>query len=121
MARPFLSERLTDTTIPHLRARSLESRLGVDGVTVYFDRGGTVVGPIDVVVEWANRVPSQSRGTTNVIGVDGDLHARPDDVTGVLTAGTLFQLDGNPCEVTRDALTVQGVGIVPFRMTGGAA
>lgn len=118
MVRPFLSSTLTETTIPRLRARGLETRLALDGRTVRFQLpDGTVTGAIEVAVVWANRQPAASSGTTDVIGVDGDLHGRPDEVTGTLTAGTLFQLDGNPCEVTRDAMTVQGVGIVPFRLT----
>lgn len=118
MVRPFLSDRLTGTTIPALRARGLETRLALDGRAVRFRTPeGTVTDAIEVVVVWANRQPTGTRGATNVIGVDGDLHGRPADVVGTLTAGTLFQLDGNPCEVTRDALDVQGVGIVPFRLT----
>lgn len=122
VTRPFLSTQLMDSTIPRLRARGLETRLALDGRLVRFRTpAGTVTGPITVVVAWANTQPTGQRGTTDVIGVDGDLHGRPADVTGVLLAGTLFQLDGNPCEVTQDALTDRGIGIVPFRMTGQGA
>ncbi len=121
MVRPFLSDRLTETTIPRLRARGLETRLRLDGRAVRFKTPDNDVVEIEVVVDWGNQQPDETRGTTEVLGTDGTLQARPDEVVGVLVSGTLFQLDGNPCEVTRDALNVRGVGMVPFTMSGGAA
>lgn len=122
MVRPFLSTRLTETTIPRLRARGLETRLQLDGRPVRFRTpDGVTTDAIEVVVEWTNQQADETRGTTEVSGIDGNLHARPHEAVGILVAGTLFQIDGSPCEITRDALNVQGVGIVPFTMTGGAA
>lgn len=122
MVRPFLSTRMTESTIPHLRARGLETRLRLDGRSIRFRTPeGVDTDPIDVVVEWANQQADETRGTTEVNGFDGNLHARPQEVVGIVVAGTLFQIDGNSCEVTRDALNDKGVGVVPFTMTGGVA
>jgi hypothetical protein len=102
------------------RADGLETRLGIDGRSIAFDRGGTVVGPIDVVVAWAAREPQgDSAGATDVIGIEGELQGRPGELT--VTAGDLFMLDGNAAEITVSARVVKGVAVAGFRMsaTGG--
>ena len=121
MSDAFLSDRMMNTTIPSLRARGLETKIGIDGRTVAFDRNGTAIGALEVIVKWAGRQPERVvTQTTDVIGVAGDLHGRPAEVVGFIEAGDRFQLDGNPCEVTRDPVNNAGVGIIPFRLTAEA-
>lgn len=115
----FLSERMAAVSIPALRARSLETRLGVDGVTISFDREGTVVGPIDVVVEWAVRQPQDSAGgTTSIVTTEGELHGRPGELDDV-RAGDLFVIDGQTAEIVEPIVTDRGVTRAPYRLMAG--
>jgi hypothetical protein len=103
-------------TIPRLNARGLETDLGIDGRTIAFDRGGAVVGPVQVVIVWARRQPTGSpAGTTDVIGLEGELHGRPSELT--VEAGDLFMIDGQTAEVTVSARTIDGVAVAGFRLT----
>lgn len=116
--KPFLSKRMMTRTIPRLRARSLETELGIDGQTIAFDRKGVAVGPIDVVVAWANRLPAGvTGGTTRVIGTEGDLIGRVGELD--VKAGDLFMIAGYQAEITVAAKEVEGVAVAGFRMTGG--
>lgn len=119
VGRPFLSDRMMNTTIPRLRARGLETRLGIDGVTVYFDRKGEIIGPIDVVVEWAARMPQEAGGgATSIVTTEGELHGRLEELDTV-RAGDLFVIEGQTAEVVEPIKTDQGVVRVPFRLMSG--
>lgn len=116
--RPFLSERMMTVTIPRLNARALETDLGVDGRSIAFDRNGAVIGPVEVVIVWATRQPSEGGSTTtDVIGIDGDLHGRVGELT--VRAGDLFTIDGQTAKVTIPAKDIDGVAVAGFRLTVG--
>lgn len=120
VTRPLLSDRTMHVTIPGLRARRLETRLGIDGRSIAFDRQGVVVGPVMVVIKWAARQPQGSTGgATNVIGVEGDLSGRIGEMT--VKAGDLFMVEGDPAEVTINAKEVDGVMVAGFRLTTGGS
>jgi len=109
-----------DVTIPRLNARGLETDLGIDGRMIAFDRTGTVIGPVEVVVVWANReARGEGADTVEVIGIDGDLLGRPGDLTA--EADDRFMLDGALCEVTRPAIVDAGVATAGFRLSTGGA
>lgn len=119
-SRSFLSDRMMTTTFPALRSRGLETRLGMDGRSVIFEQPDGGIVACDVVVEWAGRQPQEAAsGTTDVIGIDGELQGRPGEL--VVDGGALFQLDGEPCEITVGARVDRGVAIASFRLsaTGG--
>lgn len=119
--RPFLSERFMTVTIPRLNARGLETDLGISGQSIAFDRNGTVIGPVLVVVRWANQQPrGEGSATVNTIGLDGDLIGRPAEI-GVVRAGDLFMLQGATCEVTTPVILADGEGKAGFRFTSGGA
>jgi len=100
------------------RAIGLEIRLSIDGQTIAFDRNGELIGALDVVVVWAARQPAASaRGTTDVIGEDGDLQGRVGELTVV--AGDLFTIMERTAEITVDAKPVNGVAVAGFRLTSG--
>ena len=117
--RPFLSERTATVTIPRLRARGLETRLLIDGRSIAFDRNGSVVGPVEVVLAWAARQPAgDASATTNVVGLDGEVQGRPGELT--VKAGDRFMIDGQMAEITVGARVVRGIAVASFRMTSGA-
>jgi hypothetical protein len=116
--RPFLSTRMMQVTIPRLRARGLETRLGISGRSIAFDRDGEIVGPITVAIEWANREPrGEGSDTTDIIGIDGDLLGRPAELT--VQGGDLFTIAGDTCEVTSGVIVDAGVARCGFRLTSG--
>ena len=116
MVMPFLSSRFTSVTLPGLQARGIETEIAVSGQSITFDRNGTTVGPILVAVVWANREPAGSPvGATDVIGLDGDLHGRPTELT--VQAGDLFMVNGQTAEVMRGAIVDGGVAVAGFRIT----
>ena len=116
VTRPFLSARFASVTLPGLQARGIETDLAVAGRSITFDRNGTVIGPILVAVVWANREPAGSPvGATDVIGLDGDLHGRPGELT--VKAGDLFMVDGELAEVTTSARVIGGSAVAGFRLT----
>lgn len=119
--RPFLSTRMMQVTVPRLRARGLETRLGISGRSITFDRLGAIVGPVTVVIEWANREPrGEGADTINTIGVDGDLVGRPAELP-VVEAGDLFMVGDAPCEVTSPVIVDAGEARCGFRLTSGGA
>lgn len=116
--RAFLSDRFMEQGIPRLRARGLETRLGIDGRMVTFARNGAPVGTVEVVVDWAQRVPDvASGGTTNVVSTEGELSGRVGELTA--RAGDRFVLDGNEAEITVGAIADRGVAVAAFRITTG--
>lgn len=118
VARPFLSGRFMTVTVPRLRARGLETRLGIDGRSVNFEHPDGTVVTCDVVIEWASRLPEGSGEiTVDVIGTSGELTGRPGEL--VVPAGSRFQLDGHPCEITVGAKVDRGVAVAAFRMSEG--
>lgn len=120
VARPLLSDRMMQVTIPRLNARGLETDLGIDGRTILFDRGGAASGAAEVMLVWANRQATGSPAdSTEVIGTEGELHGRPGELT--VQAGDLFMVDGAMAEVRRSAIVVDGVAVAPFRLTTGGA
>lgn len=119
--RPFLSTRMMQVTVPRLRARGLETRLGIGGQAITFDRNGSVVGPVVVVIEWAAREPrGEGSDTVNTIGIDGDLVGRPAELSAV-EAGDLFMVGEAPCEVTSPVIVDAGEARCGFRLTSGGA
>lgn len=118
VVKPFLSPRFMEQGIPTLRARGLETSLGIDGQMIAFDRKGAVIGPIEVVIEWANRVPAGvAGGATRVIGTEGELLGRVGEFEA--RAGDLFMIAGYSAEITVAAKEDRGVMVAGFRMTGG--
>ena len=117
VAKPFLSERFMSVTVPTLRARGMETRLGIDGQMVTFERSGEPLLSAEVVVEWANRAPEGSTGAIRVTGTEGNLLGRVDELT--VKAGDLFMVAGYPAEITVAAKEVEGVMVAGFRMVQG--
>jgi hypothetical protein len=92
--------------------------MGIDGQMITFDRNGTAIGPVEVVVTWAARMAAgEGSDTSNVVGEDGDLQGRPGELT--VRRGDLFTLAGQMAEVSVAAKVDRGVAIAGFRLSTG--